>query len=235
MRYRARRKRLLIEQAVAERLLAERDVRDENLRAQYLDDPRYELSEESGAEGREGLLPPGREGAWVPEFWRAGVALEKGGLSPVAETEYGFHVLRLEAKEVVRFDRGSVAYEAASMWEDIPAATDRWLESLADEVEVDEAAARSWQGGTAGDSVILARWEGGGLNVVDLEQHLLSLDRRAWQAARGDLGRATQEVVAAGARTQAVQEARRLGARDEMASIAPLLRAAFPFHLESNR
>ncbi|MEE8147714.1 MAG: peptidylprolyl isomerase [Longimicrobiales bacterium] len=326
--------RLLIEQAVAERLLAERDIGDEHLRAQYFDDPRYELtvrhvlffserwrspehraqaarkadaalqrlqagesfrsvaaelSEEPGAEGREGLLPPGREGAWVPEFWRAAIALEEGGISPVVETEYGFHVLRLEAKVVVRFDHGSVAYEVASMLEDIPAATERWLAALVDEVEVVEAAVRSWHDGSPGDSVVLARWVGGELTVADVEQHLLNLDRSAWQAVRDDLHRATREVVAAGARKQAVEEARRSGvraretgsrgadrnfkeeatawaaslglqpgmtssqvkdaamagfsstdqgarvARNELASIAPLLRAAFPFHLESNR
>ncbi|MEE8146753.1 MAG: peptidylprolyl isomerase [Longimicrobiales bacterium] len=326
--------RLLIEQAVAERLLTERGVGDDHLQAQYLDDPRYELtvrhvlffserwrstehraqaarkadaalrrlragesfpsvaaelSEEPGAAGREGLLPPGREGSWVPEFWRAAVALDEGGISPVVETEYGFHVLRLEAKEVVRFDRVSVAYEVASMWENIPAATDRWLESLASRVHIDEAVARSWHAGTAGDSAVLARWDGGELDVVGLEQHVLSLDKRAWQAVRDDLDRATQEVVAAGARKQAVREALRLGARarenqssrggrkfkdeatawaiafgvnpgmtssqvkdaamagfsstnqdarlarNKLASIAPLLRAAYRFHLESNR
>ncbi|GMR12552.1 MAG: hypothetical protein BMS9Abin29_0742 [Gemmatimonadota bacterium] len=331
---RAARERRLIEQAVAERLLEERDVGDEYLQAQYLDDPRYELtvrqvlffserwrstehraqaarkaatalrrlqtggsfpsvaaelSEEPGVEGREGLLPPGQEGAWVPEFWSAAIALEEGELSPVVETEYGFHVLRLEAKRVVPFERGSMVYAVASMWENIPAATDRWLESLADGVHVDEAAARGWQDGTAGESAILARWEGGELNVEELERHLLNLDRRAWRAARENLDRARQQVVAAGARKQAVQQARRMGdrardygtpragekfredatawaaafglrpgmtssqvkraamagfsstdqgarlARDRLASIAPLLRAAFPFRVESNR
>ncbi|MCH7562787.1 MAG: peptidyl-prolyl cis-trans isomerase [Gemmatimonadetes bacterium] len=319
---------------MAERLLAERDVRDEHLQARYLDDPRYELtvrhvlffserwrstehraqaarkadealqrlqagesfpsvaaelSEESGAEGREGLLPPGREGAWVPEFWRAAVALEEGEISPVVETEYGFHVLRLETKELVPFDRVSMAYAAASRWEDISAATDRWLEALSGGVEVDEAAVRGWLDDTVGDSVALGRWEGGELSVVDLEHHLLTLDRRAWQAARDDLDRATQEVVAAGARHLALREARSMGARarkygnswsgrtfreeatawaaafgvqpgmtsslvkdaamagfsstdqsarlarNELASIAPLLRTAFTFHVESNR
>lgn len=331
---RATRQRLLIEQAVAERLLAERDIGQEHLRARYLDDPRYELtvrhvlffserwrspehraqaarkaegalerlragesfrsvaaelSEEPGAEGREGLLPPGREGAWVPEFWRAAVTLEEGGISPVVETEYGFHVLRLEAKVVVPFDRGSVAYEVASTLEDVPAATNRWLAALADEVEVVEAAARRWHDGSSGDSVVLARWPGGELTVVDWKQHLLELDRRAWRAARDTLDRAIREIVAAGAGKRAVREAQRLGARaresgppanggsfkaeatawaaalgllpamtssqvkdaamagfsstdqgarltrNELASIAPLLRAAFPFHVESNR
>ena len=34
------------------------------------------LSEEPGAEGRQGLLTPGREGAWVDEFWGAASALD---------------------------------------------------------------------------------------------------------------------------------------------------------------
>ncbi len=63
-----------------------------------------EVSEEPGAEGRQGLLAPGREGAWVGEFWAAASALEVGGISPVVETQYGFHVLRLEGREPVPFD-----------------------------------------------------------------------------------------------------------------------------------
>ena len=63
-----------------------------------------ELSEEPGAEGRQGLLQPGREGAWVSEFWNAALTLEVGDISPVVETEYGFHVLRLEGRDVVPFE-----------------------------------------------------------------------------------------------------------------------------------
>ncbi|HEX9710833.1 MAG TPA: peptidyl-prolyl cis-trans isomerase, partial [Candidatus Thermoplasmatota archaeon] len=61
------------------------------------------LAEEPGGEARAGLLPPGREGAWVPEFWAAALALEPGELSPVAETQYGYHVLRLEGRTIVPF------------------------------------------------------------------------------------------------------------------------------------
>lgn len=76
-----------------------------------------EVSEEPGAESREGLLTPGREGSWVPEFWAAATALEPGDISPVTETQYGFHVLRLEARDTVPFaeTRARVASEVASL------------------------------------------------------------------------------------------------------------------------
>ena len=40
-----------------------------------------QLSEEPGAEGRQGLLVPGRDGLWVPEFWAAALALEPGDIT----------------------------------------------------------------------------------------------------------------------------------------------------------
>ncbi len=76
-----------------------------------------EVSEEPGAESREGLLTPGREGAWVPEFWAAATALSPGEISPVVETQYGFHVLRLEARDTVPFAeaRPRVALDVAQL------------------------------------------------------------------------------------------------------------------------
>ena len=71
-----------------------------------------ELSEEPGAEGRQGLLQPGREGSWVSEFWIAALALEAGEISPVTETQYGFHVLRLENRQVVSFEEARPAVVA---------------------------------------------------------------------------------------------------------------------------
>ena len=62
-----------------------------------------EVSEEPGAEARQGLLTPGREGSWVDEFWQAALVLEPGEISSVTETQYGFHVLRLEARDTVPF------------------------------------------------------------------------------------------------------------------------------------
>jgi len=81
-----------------------------------------EVSEEPGAEGREGLLEPGREGAWVDEFWAAANALAVGEVSPVVETQYGFHVLRLEGRDTVPFQevRRSVAADVAGMIAPLP-------------------------------------------------------------------------------------------------------------------
>lgn len=88
-----------------------------------------EFSEEPGAAGRGGLLEPGREGSWVQPFWEAAAALEPGQVSDVVETEYGFHVLRLDARRPVPFEEAdraallrrvvpdSAALRAMAAWE----------------------------------------------------------------------------------------------------------------------
>ena len=94
------------------------------------------LSEEPGAEGRQGLLTPGREGSWVPEFWSTALALEPGDISLVTETQYGYHILRLEERRVVPFSeaRSVVAREVADRIEDPDAVLEEWIaELMADE------------------------------------------------------------------------------------------------------
>jgi len=88
------------------------------------------LSEEPGAEGRAGLLTPGREGTWVPEFWAAALALEPGHISPVTETQYGYHILRLEDRTVVPFPeaRSRVVREVARQIADPADALEAWLD-----------------------------------------------------------------------------------------------------------
>jgi len=83
-----------------------------------------EVSDEPGAESREGLLNPGREGAWVPEFWAAASALEVGDVSGVTETQYGYHVLRLENRDTVPFEeaRWSVIRDVAELMGPLDAA-----------------------------------------------------------------------------------------------------------------
>ena len=147
----------LLKQFVAERVLAETGVDDDQLRAHYLTNPALELtvrhvlffserwrpaphrevarkkgeaaiarlqagerfpevaaelSEEPGAEGRQGLLQPGRRGSWVSESWSAAFALEPGEISAVTETQYGFHVLRLEDRQIVPFEEARPAVAA---------------------------------------------------------------------------------------------------------------------------
>lgn len=90
------------------------------------------LSEEPGAEGRQGLLTPGREGSWVPEFWTAALALQPSEISPVTETQYGYHILRLERREIVPFSeaRSVVARALATRIEDPIAVFDDWVSDL---------------------------------------------------------------------------------------------------------
>ena len=89
------------------------------------------LSEEPGAEGRQGLLAPGREGAWVDEFWTAASGLDVGEISAVTETEYGYHILRLEDRTVVPFEeaRATVIRDVAPRVGDPLALVERWRAS----------------------------------------------------------------------------------------------------------
>jgi hypothetical protein len=101
------------------------------------------LSEEPGAEGRQGLLTPGREGSWVPEFWAAALALQPGEISPVTETQYGYHILRLEDRSPVPFAeaRSVVARDVATQIEDPDAVLEAWTaELMTDEQSAREAA-----------------------------------------------------------------------------------------------
>jgi len=147
------------------------------------------LSEEPGAEGREGLLTPGREGAWVPEFWAAAVALEPGQVSGVTETQYGYHILRLEDREVVPFSdaRTAVAREVARQIEDPAAVLDDWL----DERGVEDAERRD---------TALSEADRRGLEVSEAER--AELERRwgdqvyRWTTAFGFLYGLTPAQVA---------------------------------------
>jgi len=86
------------------------------------------LVAEGGADVREGTMPPGREGTWVPEFWAAALALEPGELSPVTETQYGFHVLRLLDRQPVSFAeaRSAVVRQVAPTLESPRAVLEEW-------------------------------------------------------------------------------------------------------------
>lgn len=95
-----------------------------------------EVSEEPGAADRGGLLEPAREGDWVPEFWRAADALREGEISPVVETPYGFHVLRLEERRPIPLEEATAetlrnlvrrAGAAAELH-----AAEQWVDSIAE-------------------------------------------------------------------------------------------------------
>jgi len=170
-----------------------------------------ELSEEPGAAGRGGLLRPGRQGTWVEEFWAAASRLVEGGVSPVVETPYGFHVLRLEERRTLPFSeaRPTVVRAVArtlgggEAWE---ASRVRWIS----EVEVVDPRAGLAPAGVDGSDdprsvtafaarrsdapadpgALVARWPGGGLSAGEFRQHLLSLPasrlRRVLDPAAGE-------------------------------------------------
>lgn len=141
-----------------------------------------EVSEEPGAETREGLLNPGRQGAWVPEFWAAAVALEVGEVSPVVETQYGFHVIRLEGKDTVPFEeaRPRVLLEAANLMGLRGASAGDGL-PLPSDLDVDRVVVDRLRDPASPDSLTAARWAGGRLALGDLRDHVATLSLPEWR------------------------------------------------------
>lgn len=129
-----------------------------------------EVSEEPGAEARQGLLTPGREGAWVDEFWRAARALDPGQVSPVTETQYGFHVLRLEARDTVPFAEArtrvmlDVARQLGRLPDDltdVPLRSNAPPPTATNPADLEATAATNswgdWRAVRGGDSTVIAR------------------------------------------------------------------------------
>jgi hypothetical protein len=144
-----------------------------------------EFSEEPGAAESGGLLDAGRKGSWVAPFWEAARALQPGEISPVTETQYGFHVLRLEGREPVPFEEADRRRLLASV---VPAARAgasmrSWAEARAGSVVLDPPAIlrarETLESGDAPDSLILARWPGGEYSAWDLALYQASLDTEA--------------------------------------------------------
>ena len=180
------------------------------------------LSEEPGAEGRQGLLAPGREGSWVPEFWAAALALEPGQISPATETQYGYHILRLDDRRVVPFAEGRsvIARQVADRIEDPGAVLEHWLDDLVGAESPDRRAEA------------LAEAERRGLQVPEGEQAELA---RAWEdityrwaSTLGFTYGLTAAEVGAAALAALANSAQNAGiARTELAEHSELLRARY--------
>ena len=125
------------------------------------------LAEGGGADAREGTLPPSREGSLVPEFWAAALALEPGELSPVTETQYGFHVLRLLDRRQVPFEqaRSNVVRRVARTLESPGAVLAEWSASRGEdeaarrEAALAEAVARGLTVTPGEEAELLRQWE----------------------------------------------------------------------------
>ena len=167
-----------------------------------------ELSEEPGAEGRQGLLQPGREGSWVSEFWIAALALEAEEISPVTETQYGFHVLRLENRQIVSFEeaRPTVVAEVSALIASI--------EDVAKGLSIEEARVSSIVVPSADLAAITRDFEDRTLRwslALGFAPGLTSAQVK--EAARAALG-ATEQLATI--------------ARGELRDLAPLLQVAYP-------
>jgi hypothetical protein len=243
----------LLKQFVAERVLAEAGVDDDQLRAHYLTNPALELtvrhvlffserwrpashrevarkkaeaaiarleagerfpevaaelSEEPGAEGRQGLLQPGRRGSWVSEFWSAAFALEPGEISAVTETQYGFHVLRLEDRQIVPFEEARPA---------VVARVSALIGSIGD------TAARASIEDARASAIVVPEADLAAI-TRDFEDRTLR-----WSTALGFAPGLTSAQVKEAARA-ALGATEQLAtiARGELREVAPLLQAAYP-------
>ena len=183
------------------------------------------LSEEPGAEGRQGLLTPGREGSWVPEFWASALALQPGDISPVTETQYGYHILRLEDRQAVPFveARSVVARTVAASIESPQAVLASWMESQASSEDGRRQAA-------------LVEAQTRGLSVAAGEQAEMQRlwgDRTyRWEATLGFTYRSTPEQVASTAMAALSNPSQ--GAdlvRREIATHAGMIEARYPIML----
>jgi hypothetical protein len=170
------------------------------------------LSEEPGAAGRQGLLKPGRKGDWVDEFWNAASALQVGEISPVVETQYGYHVLRLENRTIVPFAeaRSRVALEVAGQIGDPAAALKAWTDSVGPEVSVSADGLATATKPSPDDATTLARWPGGSLTLRAYLSFAAS-QPASWSSGGlgSDLGRFRASVEDLARRRMALDEAGR--------------------------
>jgi hypothetical protein len=156
-------------------------------------------SEEPRAAERGGRLEPAREGAWVEPFWTAANALEPGTISPVVETEYGYHVIRLENRERVPYEEVNRTRLLSALIPpaDAVRALESWVATRIDALAVDHEEAEAWfpriRAGEAPREIVFARWSAGLEQGSDGEY-------TAWDAAlsRASLGGEERDRLDAG-------------------------------------
>jgi hypothetical protein len=99
-----------------------------------------QVSEDPGSKADRGFLPPSPKGRFVPAFDSAGWSLAPGATSGVVETQFGYHIIRRPAADVVR-DR-LTAYLAQSAGGRLDSI---YMDSLAilNEIKIEKGAANA--------------------------------------------------------------------------------------------
>lgn len=179
-----------------------------------------EVSEEPGAQQSGGLLPPGRQGTWVKEFWGAASSLKEGEVSGVIESPYGFHVLKLEKRETVPFDsvREEVLTRAVQRIDKADAARS-WAREHVAAIRLDADAIRRYRSGDTANTA-LARWDGGTYTVDDFTSFSRTLPAEALSRLDATDPDAYEQVVRAAAGNRMLADlARSMGLRLDSATI----------------
>jgi hypothetical protein len=173
-----------------------------------------EYSDEPMAAERGGLLQPGRIGSWVAEFWEAARRLEPGEVSGVVESEFGYHVIRLEAVDTIPFEevREEVLERRVGLADAI-AASSEWLEAQHRRAVVDTVSVAAWPG--VESQTPLVRWPGAGVapfRVEDLEEYVVTLPPEQTAALReGSVDEALRLVGSLSRNTLLLERARATG------------------------
>lgn len=101
-----------------------------------------DFSEEPGAADRGGDLGFFRRGQMVGPFEEAAFALDVGQVSDVVETPFGFHVIKVEEKQVPNFDEQRTAFRQYMLQKRQSDAEDQYVSNITGplELEVQEGA-----------------------------------------------------------------------------------------------